>query len=351
MNCLRFLSLVGWLCLVAGALGAADAQPQAAFPLWNGQESVEQYAKRVDLPPAKTLDLGNGVSLEFVLIPAGKFIMGTPRPESPWIGGSVLGIAALIVLILAAQVLIRAVRKHRRPQFSLRWLIVVVLILGVAEYGGFRCWRAFWASYNFYSNESPAHEVTLSRPSYMAKFVTTQEQYMQVMGVNPSNFRGPKLPVETVSWEEAEEFCKKIAEKTGQAVRLPTEAEWEFACRAGTTTTYYSGDADTDLGRVAWHGGNSDMTTHPVGQKEPNAFGLYDMLGNVREWCQDWDGEYGAGAATDPTGPATGTVRVLRGGSYGSYTRDYCRSAYRNGRGLDDGADSFSFRLVLAGPP
>jgi hypothetical protein len=122
----------------------------------SGCGSPEKYARRVGKQEAQTLDLGNGVSLEFILIPAGKFIMGTPEPESPWIGGTILGIAGLIVVVLLTRLLWRAFRQRRRPQFSLRWLVVVVVILGVAQYGGFRWWRAVEASHSFWRSESPA---------------------------------------------------------------------------------------------------------------------------------------------------------------------------------------------------
>jgi len=333
-----------------------------AYPLWDGHETVAQYARRVNLPETKTLDLGNGVSLELVLIPAGKFIMGTPEPESPWIGGAILGTAGLVVLLLAAQVLIRAVRQHRRPQFSLLWLIVVVLILGVAEYGGFRAWRAVQAARNFWQGESPAHAVTLTKAFYLGRFEVTQEQYAQVMGTNPSSFKGPNLPVEgMVSWDDAKDFCRKastilsrdrkgavgpLADARGSEFRLPTEAEWEFACRAGTTTAYYSGDTEADLGRAAWYGANCNGTTHPVGQKEPNAWGLYDMHGNVWEWCEDWYEEYPIGAATDPKGPATGTARVLRGGSWSSNPA-ICRAAFRISGDPVSRINYVGFRVVV----
>jgi len=345
----------------AATCGGDEQSPaQAAKPwhLWDGRESIEHYAKRANLPPAKTLDLGNGVNLELVLIPAGKFIMGTPEPESPWIGGSVLGIAGLIVLVLVARLLWRAFRQHRRPQFSLRWLIVVVLIVGVAQYGGFRCWRAVQASSNYWSNESPAHEVTLTTPFYMAKYEVTQEQYAQVMGTNPSHFRGASLPVETVSWEDATEFCKNVAQASSlpqtlqarclrYAVRLPTEAEWEFACRAGTTTTYHSGDTGADLGRAAWHCANSGDKTHPVGQKEPNAWDVYDMHGNIWEWCLDyWQDQYKPDAAVDPQGPSEGDYRVLRGGCWG-FEPAYCRSARRLRSSPGHRAADGGFRVVV----
>jgi len=132
-------------------------------------------------------------------------------------------------------------------------------------------------------NEGPQHEVTISKPFYMGVTEVTQAQYEAVMGTNPSHFRGPTNPVETVSWIDATEFCRKLFEKTRQAVRLPTEAEWEYACRAGTRTAYSFGDDPVALGEHAWWAGNSDKTTHSVGQKKPNAWGLYDMHGNVRE--------------------------------------------------------------------
>jgi formylglycine-generating enzyme required for sulfatase activity len=176
--------------------------------------------------------------------------------------------------------------------------------------------------------EKDQHEVTITKPFYMGVTEVTQAQYEAIMGTNPSNFKGATNPVDTVSWNDATEFCKKLSEKTRQTVRLPTEAEWEYACRAGTKTAFSFGDTDTGLGDYAWYSGNSGSTTHPVGQKKPNAWGLYDMHGNVWEWCADWYGDYAKGAATDPQGPASGTSRVLRGGSwYGDPT--HCRSAYR----------------------
>ena len=173
-----------------------------------------------------------------------------------------------------------------------------------------------------------AREVTLSKPFYMGIYEVTQAQYEAVMGANPSRFKGPTNPVETVSWDDAAEFCKKLSEKTRQTVRLPTEAEWEYACRAGTQTAFPFGDDPSALGDYAWHGHNSGDTSHPVGQKKPNAWGLYDMLGNVQEWCADWKGDsFAKGPAKDPTGPATGDLRVQRGGSYFNSGADAYRCA------------------------
>jgi formylglycine-generating enzyme required for sulfatase activity len=273
--------------------------------------------------------------------------MGRPEPESPWIGGTVAGIAGLIVLVLVVRLLWRAVRQRLRPQFSLRWLIVVVLILGVVQYGGFRCWRAVQESRDFYSGDSPAHVVTLTKAFYIGKFEVTQAQYEQAMGANPSNFKGSSLPVEMVSWDDAQEFCTKASEITGQTLRLPTEAEREFACRSGTTTEYYTGDAEADLGRAAWYRANSGDKTHPVAQKEPNAFGLYDMHGNVEEWCQGWYETYKPEPTVDPQGPSDGQFRVLRGGSWFGVPVT-SRSADRVGLNIASGMDLSGFRVVVA---
>ena len=343
---MRVPVLASLAALAAFTASAGETPAAPAYPLWDGQESVEQYARRANVPATQTLDLGNGVKLEVVLIPAGKFAMGTPEPESSWIGGAILGAGGLVALVLLAMPVTRAIRQRRRPQFSLRWLILLVAVLGVAQYGGFRWWRAAEAQRNFHYDESPAHVVTISTPYYLGKCEVTQEQYQQVTATNPSYFKGRDLPVERVSWDEALEFCKKaseVARSSGSrgdpegrptVMRLPTEAEWENACRAGTTTRFCTGDADADLGRVAWYGANSGDTTHPVGQKTPNAWRVHDMHGNVEEWCADRDGDYTPEAATDPQGPAQGQFRalgqfrVLRGGSWDDHPM-LCGSAFR----------------------
>jgi len=179
-----------------------------------------------------------------------------------------------------------------------------------------------------------AHEVTLTKPFKMGVHEVTQAQYEQVMGVNPSFFKGAGHPVETVSWNDAVEFCRKLSElpaekEAGNVYRLPTEAEWEYACRAGTTTKYSFGDDDSKLGDYAWFRVGSGNETHPVGSKQPNAWGLYDMHGNVYEFCSDWFEEYPSGEVTDPSGPSSGSYRVSRGGCWGD-SAGYCRSAYRH---------------------
>ena len=160
-------------------------------------------------------------------------------------------------------------------------------------------------------------------------YEVTQEQYEKVMGNNPSRFKGSRNPVEKVRWNDAVAFCRKLSDQEGVEYRLPTEAEWEYACRAGTTTRYSFGDDKSQLGKYAWFGGNSGGETHPVGQKLPNIWGLYDMHGDVYEWCQDWYGRYERGRViSDPTGPASGKLRVLRGGAFAGRPL-YVRSANR----------------------
>jgi formylglycine-generating enzyme required for sulfatase activity len=167
-------------------------------------------------------------------------------------------------------------------------------------------------SEKYHQDNALQHEVTLTKPFYMGKYEVTQEQWESVMGNNPSSrTKGAKLPVTNVSWEDCQEFIKKLNEKTSGGYRLPTEAEWEYACRAGTTTAYSYGD------NLTKSDANIDGDSiKAVGSYRPNAFGLYDMHGNVWEWCNDWYGSLQDGEVTDPKGAATGSSRVLRGGSF-----------------------------------
>jgi len=194
------------------------------------------------------------------------------------------------------------------------------------------------------------HEVILSKGFFMAETVCTQGQWEAVMGNNPSGFKGQQLPVEQVSWDEAVDYCRKLTAKQraegllpeGWEWRLPTEAEWEYAARAGTTGARY-GDLDT----IAWHRGNSGSQTHPVKQKAANAWGLYDMMGNVLEWCFDWYGEYPTGSVTDPTGSRSGSDRVSRGGSWED-DASWMRSAIRIQEDPACGRDDIGFRPALS---
>jgi formylglycine-generating enzyme required for sulfatase activity len=185
------------------------------------------------------------------------------------------------------------------------------------------------------------HEVTISQNFYMGATEVTQAQWQKVMGNNPSKFEGDQLPVEAVSWEESFEFCKRLSElpeekKAGRKYRLPTESEWEYACRAGTTTPFHFGSQlngrqancdGTEPYGTETKGPYLEKTT-PVGKYPANAWDLYDMHGNVWEWCSDWAGEYPSGSVTDPSGPATGSFRVRRGGGW-LLDAVYCRSANR----------------------
>jgi formylglycine-generating enzyme required for sulfatase activity len=226
-----------------------------------------------DLKGQSVIDLGGGVNLEMILIPAGKFMMGSPESDKD------------------------------------------------AD-----------------DSEKPQHLVQVTKPFYLGKYQVTQEQWETVMGANVIHSCGPMNPVEYVSWVDCQEFLEKLNAKSlpGEGnFQLPTEAQWEYACRAGSTTRYCFGDEESGLGEYAWYHGNSDDKTHPVGEKKPNAWGLYDMHGNVWEWCQDWyDGGYYANSRTDdPTGcswesPSGGSYRVRRGGGWRTSARD-CRSARR----------------------
>ncbi len=224
-------------------------------------------------------------------------------------------------------------------------------------------------------DEKPQHRVRITRPFYLGLYEVTQEEYETVMGQNPSWFSAQgggsgsvadpdtrRHPVEEVSWNDAIAFCNKLSEREelrpyyrfgageqsgGDGYRLPTEAEWEYACRAGSTTHYSFGDDAGSLGEFAWYDGNSGSNTHPVGQKRPNAFGLYDMHGNVWEWC--WDGykkRYDANSLTDdPLGPSQAAVRVIRGGSW-CFDPRYCQSADRDG--FTPGLRSFNLGFRVA---
>ena len=182
--------------------------------------------------------------------------------------------------------------------------------------------------------EKPAHEVTITNAFYLGRTEVTQAQWFKVMDTTPSHFRGELLPVDSVSWDDCQQFCAK----TG--MKLPTEAQWEYACRAGTKGATYG-----DLDLIAWHQGTAGGTTHAVGQLQPNALGFFDMLGNVWEWCEDWDGPYSSGSVTNPTGTTTGTYRLLRGGYWSNYA-DGCRASQRGGDSPGGIGSKFGFRVV-----
>lgn len=238
--------------------------------MWDGKETVADYAKRAQLEPTLTLDLGGGVKWEGVLIPAGTFVMGSPKGEA------------------------------RTEKESIM---------------------------------EKQHKVTISQPFYLGKFELTQAQFQKVMGVNPSRTKGDDLPVHNVAWKDADDFCQKVSQQLGRPALLPTEAQWEYACRAGTTTAYHSGNTIADLDKVGWHGGNSGGKLHPGGQKLPNAWGVYNMHGNIRELVRDLYSEESLSDATDPTGPKEGDPKnhVVRGGAFTANAAAVlnCRAAIR----------------------
>jgi len=221
------------------------------------------------------------------------------------------------------------------------------------------------------SSEGPQVAVTISKGFWMGKCEVTQGEYLAVMGSNPSYYNGDRSgppdndqdygtdltrPVELVSWHDATNYCRlrTVQERaagripTNSVYRLPTEAEWEYACRAGTSTRFYFGDDPdyTNVAYYAWYYENGDLQTHSVGQLLPNSWGLYDMSGNVWEWCQDWYAAYPGGSATNPQGPATGTFRVWRGGGWFENPR-YCRSARRFNHYPDYIYEGLGIRVVL----
>ena len=200
-------------------------------------------------------------------------------------------------------------------------------------------------SNNGWDREQPVHKVTISQPFYLGKYEVTQAQWKVVMGTNPSRFTDdPNLPVENASWEDVQKFIRRLnAIERGTKYRLPTEAEWEYGARAGPEGTRYH----TDVDAIAWYSGNSNRKTHAVGQKLPNAWGLYDMHGNVWEWVQDWYAEeyYQRSPTRDPQGPDEGASRMIRGGSWNFVARD-CRAAIRYNYAPDFRGYYLGFRLA-----
>lgn len=199
-----------------------------------------------------------------------------------------------------------------------------------------------------YDDEKPVHQVTLTNNYYMGKYEVTQSLWQVVMGSNPSKFKGDDLPVERVSWNDCQEFISKLNSMTGRKFRLPTEAEWEYAARGGKKSRGCQYSGSSNISKVAWYDdGNSGRKTHPVGTKQANELGIYDMTGNVLEWCQDRYSSYLSSSQTNPIGANSGSHRVRRGGSW-DYAAVYCRSSYRYSDRPDRRNGDLGFRLVLS---
>ena len=200
---------------------------------------------------------------------------------------------------------------------------------------------------NPYEDEKPVHRVTLTNNYYVGKYEVTQALWQAVMGSNPSKFKGADLPVEQVSWNDCQDFVSKLNAMTGKRFRLPTEAEWEYAARGGKKSRGYQYSGSNTLGDVAWYGDNSGSKTHAVGTKQPNELGIYDMTGNVWEWCQDWYDSYSSSPQTNPTGAASGSYRVYRGGSW-YVSAGLCRTSCRNNGAPGIRSIILGLRLVLS---
>lgn len=194
-------------------------------------------------------------------------------------------------------------------------------------------------------DEKPTHRVTLSSFS-IGRYEVTQEEWEAVMGNNPSVYKGVRRPVENVSWDDCQKFIRKLNSLTGKKFRLPTEAEWEYAARGGNKSKRYKYSGSNNIGDVAWYDVNINDNTHSVGQKSPNELGIYDMSGNVWEWCEDWYGDYNSSTQNNPLGTANGPGRVRRGGGWGNGSGD-CRVSYRSYYTPINGSNIIGLRLAL----
>lgn len=347
--------LSSYLLLTIFAIRGAETEK--SWPLWDGKESVAAYAARAGLAPAKNFDLGKGVTLEMVLIPAGRFVMGIPKPVKPTItierAIAFLIAGGVLFLVLAIVVAVRR-KRHGKFRFSLLWLLGMTAACGLLAGAGVTWYAAVQQESNYEAalkqnfwggeNHLPPKDVLILKPFYLGKFLITQEQYEAIVGLNPAWFRGARNPVERVTWFNALDFLRKTREFLSdhgqglQDVRLPSEAQWEFACKSGTEMDFDIGNDLKAADKAGWFGGNSGNTTHPVGGKSANAFGLYDMHGNVRQWCSDLYDE-----------SLNKTVRVTRGGSWRDVWRD-CAACSRNCNGAAIHQNYIGLRIVIEVP-
>jgi formylglycine-generating enzyme required for sulfatase activity len=294
-----------------------------------------------------------GKAYQTITVLAGKHQVSVDGPAGSWVGEVVVEEAKLVEL--AARLVSRV-----QPVAVLPLLGAPVAMVEIPA-GSFMMGSPMWEENR--DSDEPQHRVEITQGFQLSSTEVTQVQYEKVIGANPSRFVGADRPVEQVSWLDAVQFCNKLSAREGlspayriiggsvtwdtksNGYRLPTEAEWEYACRAGTTTAYHTGGSGADLARAGWYEGNAGNETHLVGKKTPNAWGLYDMHGNVWEWCFDWYGEYWSGSQSDPQGAASSSLRVLRGGSWSPGAK-YWRSADRAGAGPARAYGYLGFRVA-----
>jgi formylglycine-generating enzyme required for sulfatase activity len=292
-----------WVTSRGGHESPESGPPPAVAPFDAKQARAHQvaWAKHLGVPVEKEIDLPGGVKLTMVLIPPGEFLMGSTKEE---------------------QERFLAEAKTASDQWAIERI----------------------------PSEGPQHRVKITQPFYLGKYEVTQAQWQLVMGSNPSQFKdNPSHPVEQVSWQDIQPMLTKLNEQhapAGMKFELPSEAQWEYAARAGTTTIWYSGDSEEALREYAWFTANAGGATHAVGQLRCNGWGLYDMHGNVWEWCADWhSNDYGQSPLADPTGANSGSLRVYRGGAW-RVRAGHCRSAGRDGAALSMRRNHLGFRLA-----
>ena len=276
-------------------------------------------------------------------------IKKTHKKHSMRIAWPVAGIIGLVAVVWMAIMVFRDI-SDKTQSFNEELAIPVnsnvYVELVKVEAGSFNM-GATSEMENPYEDEKPIHRVTLTNNYYIGKYEVTQALWQAVMGSNPSCFKGDDLPVERVSWNDCQDFISKLNAMTGKRFRLPTEAEWEYAARGGKKSRGYQYSGSNTLGDVAWYGDNSGSKTHAVGTKQPNELGIYDMAANVEEWCQDRYGSYSSSPQTNPTGAASGSNRVIRGGDWFFLAWD-CRTSCRGFRAPGDRFNYLGLRLVLS---
>lgn len=263
----------------------------------------------------KSVDLGSNIKIDLILVNSGSFLMGTSEEI----------VKDMII------------EKYRETGFNNEEIELLIQDIDLYDYYG-----------------EIQHKVSLTNDYYISKYPVTQEQWKAVMNDNPSSFEGADKPVETVSWFDVQDFIRQLNRLTNKEFRLPTEAEWEFAARGGNKSNNYIYSGSNDVFEVAWFDRNSyfkglehpEFGARPVGQKKPNELGIYDMSGNVFEWCQDWYGVFSAEPKIDPAGSSSGNRRVIRGGSWFDDS-EHCRVDYRASYDPNRKLNDLGFRLVL----